>query len=250
MKLARLIVLVVTVICSFQTDGIAAEPFTFVALGDTTYAIPADNPLYEQLISAINDAAPSFSIHVGDTKGYGDCGRAFQETQRVFFDSFVGPVFYALRNNEWSDCWKANRNSANPVKILNIVRSVFFSEAKSMGKTRMSLIRQADADPKFSEFAENARWTHEGATFATLNMVGTYNNQELRVEEYWREFARREQANIAWVTATFAAARKAENRAVILSFHSNPFDEKWRFEGGPFEAVLRTIIAEADTFDG
>jgi len=37
----------------------------------------------------------------------------------------------------------------------------------------------------------------------------------------------------------------AENRAVILSFHSNPLDEKLRFEGGPFEAVLRTIIAES-----
>ena len=72
----------------------------------------------------------------------------------------------------------------------------------------MPLVRQADATPDFSEFAENARWAYGGATFATLNLVGTHNNQELRVEKYWREFVRREQANLAWVKATFAAARQ------------------------------------------
>ena len=54
----------------------SAQSFSFVALGDTTYAIPADNPLYERLIQAINASEPAFSIHVGDTKGRGDCGRA------------------------------------------------------------------------------------------------------------------------------------------------------------------------------
>ena len=43
----------------------AAEPFSFVALGDTTYAIPADHPLYARLIDTINAAQPAFSIHVG-----------------------------------------------------------------------------------------------------------------------------------------------------------------------------------------
>ena len=46
-----------------------AEPFSFVALGDTTYAIPADHPIYGGLIDAINASRPAFSIHVGDTKG-------------------------------------------------------------------------------------------------------------------------------------------------------------------------------------
>lgn len=230
--------------------AVEAQPFSFVALGDTTYAIPADNSLYRQMIDAINGAEPAFSIHVGDTKGYGDCGRAFQESQRVFFDSFSGPVFYAPGNNEWADCWKANRNSADPTAILALMREVFFGEPLSLGSKRMPLVRQADAQQEFAEFAENVRWQHQGATFATLNMVGTYNNQELRHEKYWREFVRRERANVGWVEAAFAAARSAGHRALVLAFHSNPFDEKLRYDGGPFEPVVAKIVAEADAFDG
>jgi hypothetical protein len=228
----------------------AAEPFSFVALGDTTYAIPADNPLYSGLIEAINAARPAFSIHVGDTKGYGDCGRAFQESQRAFFQSFTGPVIYTPGNNEWADCWKDNRGAADPTGILATMRDVFWSEPQSLGGARLALVREADEIPAYAEFSENARWSFQGVTFATLNLAGTHNNQELRVEKYWREFVRREQANLAWVAAAFAAARKAAHRGVVLAFHSNPFDEPLRYEGGPFEAVVKAIAVEADAFDG
>lgn len=235
--------------------GIAADegapaPFHFVALGDTTYAVPEDNALYEALIGAVNAVEPAFSVHVGDTKGFGDCGREFQQSQRAFFDSFAHPVFYAPGNNEWADCWKANRGSADPTEIMDLLRQVFFARPESMGGRRMAAVRQADADPAHAAFAENMRWQHGGATFATLNMVGQHNNQELRVEAYWREFVEREAANLAWVEATFAAARESGHRAVALFFHSNPFDETLRFEGGPFEPVLRRVIEEADAFDG
>jgi hypothetical protein len=233
----------------FATSA-SAEPFSFVALGDTTYAPPADNSLYDALIDAVNDAHPAFSIHVGDTKGYGDCGRSFQQTQVEFFNRFAAPVFYTPGNNEWADCWKENRGSADPTEILALMRGMFWAKAESLGKSRLPLVREADEVPEFAEFAENVRWTFGGATFATLNLAGTHNNQELRVEKYWREFARREQANLAWVKAVFAAARAAKQRAVILAFHSNPFDEQLRYEGGPFEAIVRAIDAEAEAFDG
>ena len=99
-------------------------------------------------------------------------------------------------------------------------------------------------------FAENARWTYGGVTFATLNLAGTHNNQDLRVEKYWHEFVRRERANLAWVKASFAAARHAGNRAVVLAFHSNPFDKSLRYDGGPFESIVAAIAGEADAFDG
>lgn len=228
----------------------APEPFHFVALGDTTYAIPEDEPLYEALIGAINDTESAFSAHVGDTKGLGDCGREFQERQRAFFDSFSAPVFYAPGNNEWADCWKANRGSADPTEIMELLRGVFFAEASSMGERRMPAVRQADVDLDHASFAENMRWQGGGATFATLNMVGGHNNQELRVEKYWREFVAREAANVAWVGSAFTAAREAGHRAVVLFFHSNPFGEDLRYEGGPFEPVVERIIEEADAFDG
>ena len=50
--------------------------------------------------------------------------------------------------------------------------------------------------------------------------------------------------------ASFAAARHAGHRAIVLAFHSNPFDKALRYDGGPFEAIVATIASEADTFDG
>jgi Calcineurin-like phosphoesterase len=229
---------------------LSAEPFHFVALGDTTYAVPGDYPLYRELIDVVNASAPVFSIHIGDTKGYGDCGRAFQETQRDFFDSYAQPVVYTPGNNEWADCWKDNRGNADPAEILALMRDVFYGAATSRGAVKMPLVRQSDVDAEHREFAENARWEHGGVLFATLNMAGTHNNQELRVEKYWREFQRREEANVAWVEAAFAAAHAAGDKGLVLAFHSNPFDEKLRYPGGPFEPVLQAILSGAEGFDG
>ena len=228
----------------------AAEPFSFVALGDTTYAVPADYPLYEALIAEINAARPEFSIHVGDTKGYGDCGRAFQESQRDYFNKYAAPVVYAPGNNEWADCWKANRGNADPLEILGILRDVFWSKPVSLGARTLPLERQADAGPEFVEYSENARWRHGGATFATLDVVGTWNQLELREERWWKEFVRREKANVAWVRAAYAAAKRGGDRAVVFAFHTNPFLDEVRWEGGPSEAVLQAIVAGADAFDG
>jgi hypothetical protein len=227
-----------------------AEPFSFVALGDTTYSVPEDYPLYEKLIAEINGVKPTFSIHVGDTKGRGDCGRAFQESQRSYFARYEQPVVYTPGNNEWAECWRPNRGGADPVAILAMMRDVFWSKPLSLGRAPMALLRQSDAEPSFAEFSENARWRHGGVTFATLNLAGTHNNQELRNETWWREFVRREQANLSWLKSTFAAARRSGDRAVVLAFHSNPFDEQLRYENGPFEPLVQALLVEADAFAG
>jgi len=98
---------------------------------------------------------------------------------------------------------------------LTLFVAVFIGLSLLVAFWAMGLVRQADADPAFHDFAENARWRKGGVTFATLNLAGTHNNQELRVEKYWREFVRREQANLAWVKATFAEARRAKQRAAF-----------------------------------
>lgn len=226
------------------------DRFAFVALGDTSYSAPADYPLYQQLIATVNAAKPAFSIHVGDTKGRGDCGRETQERQRDFFDTYEAPVVYTPGNNEWAECWRPNRNNGDPVAILKMMREVFWSKPESRGKTKMPLVRQADADPAFAEFAENARWRHGHVTFATLNEAGEHNNQELRVEAYWKEFVRREQADLAWVKATFAAAKAAGDKAVVFAFHPDPFVEDLRYENGPYGPLFEAITAEADAFPG
>jgi hypothetical protein len=234
--------------CCAQAE-LRAEAFSFVALGDTTYDVPADEPLYESLIATINAAAPAFSIHVGDTKGRGDCGDAFQVKQKAYFDSFAQPVVYAFGNNEWADCWKDDRGKHDPIAVLSAMRAIFYPGPYSLGKRRLPLQRQSDG-AAFPAYAENVRWTHGEVTFLTVNVVGEHNNQLLRDARLWREFVERERANVTWIEAGFAAARGAGHKAVVIALHSDIFGALGRREGGAFQPVLEAVAAGAAAFAG
>ncbi len=228
---------------------VRAEQFAFVALGDTTYEVPDDYPLYRSLIDTINSAGPTFSIHVGDTKGWGDCGDEFQLQQKEFFNSYAAPVVYALGNNEWADCWKDNRGNHDPLVVLESVRNIFFSEPRSLGEAKLPLTRQADG-ADFPAYAENARWHTAEVTFATLNVVGEHNNQLLRNEALWREFVDREKANLAWIAGAFRFAAESGHKAVVIALHSDIFSDLGRLDGGAFNPVLNAIAAGARAFAG
>lgn len=233
----------------FSNHIAAAEQFSFIALGDTTYTVPDDYPLYQSLIETINASSPAFSIHVGDTKGAGDCGDDFQLEQKAFFNSFEAPVVYALGNNEWADCWKDNRGNHDPVVVLASMRKIFFPQPQSLGRKTMPLLRQSDFDAH-PAYAENVRWATEEVTFATVNVIGGSNNQLLRDEHLWREFVDREKANVAWIKSAFATAAKAHHKALVIAMHSDIFLEGGEVEGGPFTAIRNAIANGAQAFSG
>jgi hypothetical protein len=231
------------------SQATSGEKYDFVALADTSYQVPEDDILYKELIDVINAASPKFSIHLGDTKGYGDCGNEFQMKQRHIFASFENPVVYAYGNNEWAECWRANRNSGDPVAILDNMRQIFNGEAASMGKNKMPVARQSDQGT-FSKYAENVTWHTEDVSFATINLTGSYNNMNVRDEALWREFMERELANIAWLETVFENAVTRGDKGLIIAFHSDIFDEALDFAGGPFRKVLDTIKVGATKFKG
>lgn len=233
----------------FSNALAAAEQFNFVALGDTTYAVPDDYPLYQSLIGTINASSPAFSIHVGDTKGAGDCGDTFQLEQKTFFNSFEAPVVYAFGNNEWADCWKDNRGNHDPVVVLASMRKIFFPEPQSLGRNTLPLQRQSDFDAH-PAYAENVRWATKETAFLTVNVIGGSNNQLLRDEHLWREFVDREKANVAWIESAFAAAEKAGHKAIVIAMHSDIFIEGGDKEGGPFTAIRNAIANGAQVFSG
>jgi hypothetical protein len=227
----------------------ASEQFSFVALGDTTYAVPDDYPLYRSLIDTINASSPRFSIHVGDTMGLGDCGDDFQLGQKNYFDSFEAPVIYVFGNNEWAECWRDNRGNHDPIVVLNSMRKIFFSQPRSLGKNTLPLLRQSDGKA-FPAYAENVRWHSKEVSFVTVNVVGDNNNQRLREENLWREFVDREKANVAWIDSGFSEARKAGHKAIVIAMHSNIFLEGGDQEGGPFTAILNAVARGAQAFPG
>ncbi len=230
---------------------VQAEAFNFVALGDTAYEVPADYPAYTKLIAIINHSKPAFSIHVGDTKGVGDCGDEFQLRQLEFFNSYEPAVFYTPGNNEWADCWKDNRGNHDPLVVLKSMRSIFFSKARSLGKKPMELVRQSDEQhDSFPAYAENVRWRYGEVTFLNVNVVGEHNNQFLRDEKLWKEFVEREQANLSWIKAGFAEAMARQDKAIVISMHSDIFGELGEQDGGAFQPVVQAIAESASGFAG
>jgi len=242
-------VVIIAAVLAFSGTPRADERFSFVALGDTAYKIPDDYPIYTSLIETINLSSPAFSIHVGDTKGWGDCGDEFQLKQRDFFNSFDAPVVYTPGNNEWSDCWEDNQGNHDPLVVLDSIRKIFWPEPRSLGRKPMALERQGDGEA-FPAYLENSRWQTAEVTFATVNVVGEHNNQFLRDEKLWREFVDREKANMAWIRAAFAAAGKSTHKAIVIAMHSDIFFEKTDLAGGPFKSIVDAIAEGARAFPG
>jgi hypothetical protein len=171
--------------------------------------------------------------------------------QLEFFNRYEPAVFYALGNNEWADCWKDNRGKHDPLEVLNSIRRIFFSQARSLGKHPLDLVRQSDQQSDtFPSYAENVRWHKDAVTFLNVNVVGEHNNQFLRDEKLWKEFVEREQANLSWIRAGFADARARQDSAMVISMHSDIFGEPGELEDGPFQPVVQAIADGASQFAG
>ena len=87
---------------------VAAQPFSFVALGDLPYGQAAQGYApYKSLISSINQERPSFSIHIGDFKsGSTLCSDEESQVQLGHFGLFDSAL---MRHHFQSstDCFQA-----------------------------------------------------------------------------------------------------------------------------------------------
>jgi hypothetical protein len=226
----------ITAPCTAADD----DPFEFAIIGDNPYTPTAittvgkiqtyPSPAYENLITHINAAQKvQFTVHAGDIKA-GDtlCSDNVYTTNRDLFNSFARPVIFAPGDNEWTDCHRANNGGMNPIERLAFLRAVFYTNALSLGGSKMPLNRQS-ADPEMGmylpycptmqpgsigcSFAENVMWTFGPADaayrilFVTLNQPGSNNNHSrssgLYAADTEPEYSARNAANIAWLNKAF-----------------------------------------------
>lgn len=217
-----------------------AQPFHFVAFGDMPYCLPtapqdcaAEEGRVARLIGEINRANPAFSIFVGDTKGGSDvCSDAKVLGPFAWMSLAAAPLVYTPGDNEWTDCWQDRGGRYDPLERLALIRARFFRDAMSLGRRQMPLLRQADEQPAHHLFVENARWVHNGVVFATLHVVGSNNNRPTEPGETpasnpppgaMGEYAARHAANLAWLEAAFAEARRRDAPAVVLAMQADLF---------------------------
>lgn len=271
--------------------SVTAKQFDFVALGDTAYNLPQDIPVYENLIQVINETKPEFSIHVGDTWGAMPCTDDKQRWILSWFEKYQQPLIYTPGDNEWTDCRKpealkaymkmlekkatkdelmmlarlqsfdselAGESFVDSNLILENIRQVFFSKPESLGAKRLKLTRQAD-ESDYKEMVENARWSHQEVSFATINVPGSDMNFTINNEARAIEAIRRNKANVAWVKQVFAKAKADKSKAVVLAIHASLFVDGSGGEfsnhklrggmGGPYYWITRAIKDEAAAFE-
>jgi hypothetical protein len=231
------------------------DAFSFVAVGDMPYRLPDDYPRVDRLIAAINVMKPAFTLHVGDIKsGSAPC------TDEVFkkaFDqlaAFEQPLVYSIGDNEWTDCHREKAGKFDPRERLAKIREMFFAKpGQSLGKSPMPLESQSQAMPKFARFVENQRWQKNGVHFINVHVVGSNNGFETQDQAAANEFFERNAANIAWLDDSFAKAKAAGAKGVVLFFQADPFDLKQNEPGLPrasgFIDLVRAVERGAKLLD-
>ena len=217
-------------------DG--SSRFTFALIGDQPYfpkvgtqqQFPSTSE-YINIIDSINNSERrvEFTVHIGDIKA-GDtfCSDDVYTNNLALFNRFARPLIYLPGDNEWTDCHRANNGSMDPVERLSYLRSVFYTNDRSLGQRPAPLTRQS-SDPAYALYKENVMWQFRGVQFIGLHMPGSNNNHGrttgLYVEGTEAEYAARNAANIAWLKKGFQTAiANPEIKAVVVLSQANPFE--------------------------
>jgi hypothetical protein len=234
-----------------------AETFKFAAIGDMPYGDPAKtHSSFRALIGTINARQPAFTIHVGDIKaGTGACSDALFQEQLDFMNSFDAALVYTPGDNEWTDCHRNTAGNFDPLDRLQKLRSMFFTEARSLGKGPIALERQSDLMPLYKTFVENARFIIGGVQFVTVHVVGSNNNLEPRDRRAANEFFDRDEANVLWLRDTFTKAVSENAKAVVVAMQADMFEFDFGHLGrdqhlthSGFRNIAETLVQAATVF--
>ena len=185
-------------------------------LGDMPYG-DTGRAQYPNVIADINRHRLAFSAFDGDLKnGSERCDQSPYDLAAKSYASFRDPLVYVPGDNEWTDCDRPSAGSYDPNNRLALVRKMFASTARSLGRRSLPLIRQSAAYP------ENIRWSAGRVTYIGLNVPGSDNNAPQfdstgkQVDGDAAEYAARNAADLAWLAQSFAAAKAAHAAAVMV----------------------------------
>lgn len=226
-RLSLLLVLLALPGCATLPFGAPSTPakMDFVVIGDTPYDA-VDQGVLAAAVPKIHDLAPPFVLHVGDTQGGGEMCVQDARTQKLFADLQPAPVFYAVGDNEWTDCDRQNDPATgkpfSELNRLDVIRSTFFARPAVTGGS-WHYVQQRNGMP------ELARFEYGHLTFVTLNVVSTNNGRDSVMGDDLAAAAdaanAREAANIAWLKAAFADARRRHSQGVVVVMQADMTSE-------------------------
>jgi hypothetical protein len=192
-----------------------AEIWRFGLIGDVPYN-DRERAELPGMLDAIADRQVAFIAHIGDIKhGIGACDDALFADRFLLFDASRAPFVLVPGDNEWTDCQRLFNGAHDPLERLTKLRTVFWREPRSLGRTKMPLVRQPGSHP------EHTRFRLGSVLFVTLNLPGD-NNHFGPGEVARPEFLARNPLVLSWLTDSFALARREQLSGIVLLFHANP----------------------------
>lgn len=213
--------------CSLQPPH--PEAFAFGVMGDAPYDV-REEMQFEAMLAAAGGEPLAFLVHVGDFKaGSGSrCTDALFEQRRRMLDASAHPLVLTPGDNDWADCRRRSNGAMDPLERLARLRSLFYSDAFSLGRARMPLdVQDGCAEPgaagcRCPGLPENRMWIHRGVVFATIHVVGS--NDNVGFDAASDADARcRQAANRRWLERAFALAAGGSRRGLVVFAQANPW---------------------------
>jgi hypothetical protein len=220
----------------------------FGVFGDGPYRI-WEEARFRRVVQEVNRADIAWLFHIGDIFWY-PCSDGHYAEMRAEMSTIQHPVAYTPGDNEWADCHTRIDGRYRPLERLAQLRRTFFADpARTNGGRPMRVVSQG-AEPRYSEFVENVRWTRGGLVCATIHLVGSGNAGDPfpgRTAEDDSARVRRTAAATAWLEEAFAVAHADSLHAVILAMHADPGFGKSDTPGyGHFVSRLRELVLGFD----
>jgi hypothetical protein len=225
--------------CALQPS--APGSFHFGVMGDTPYSAGEERAFVAMI--ARMDAEPLlFSIHVGDIKAgsRAPCTDAVYFARKADFDRSAHPVILTPGDNDWTDCRRKSNGAMDPVERLARMREIFFSDAWSLGRTKLATRAQAQCiSPAIpacgcAAHPENRSWIHSGVVFATINVPGSNDNEGYDARDDLEARCRGE-ANRRWLEEAARGAQEA--RALVIALQADP----WATKTPVYAPLLRQV---------
>ena len=204
-----------------------SSPYAIGLWGDLPYSDEQATTGVPNLLADMNAQRLAFTVHDGDLKqGSGSpCDDAMYERSLRYLNSLEAPAMFTPGDNDWTDCDRPNNGGFSSLERLDHERALFFSTPYSLGQRQLP--QEVQTTPLCLGVSgpvrcvENRRWRYRGVTYATLNIQGSCNNLCDTAPDP-PEYAARNQADIAWMRATFAAANADGSAGVMLIAQGNP----------------------------
>lgn len=233
---------------SIGSTGHPTNPATAQSSGVYQVGLFGDMPYgkrgraqFPAVIADMNRNDLAFSVFDGDIKNGsepcyanvdGSAARAGKPDVYTYalgyFNQLRAPVVVTPGDNEWTDCDRTKiRPAFDSTARLAYERTVFYPTDQTLGKRTATVTRQSRAYP------ENVRGSYGPVTYIALNVPGSDNNwvdpardgtAEGPAAPAQAEYRARNAANLAWLDSSFAAARKAHSKAVMIVIQADMWD--------------------------